>query len=367
MTPTPPPVSTPPPSPAASAPGRSASTGTPAQAAGKNAPKKSRKGGGCLRRILLILVALAVAAGVLYWQLPSSRPVFHAAVTGIADSVSQPPSVPDSTSIPESSPTPVPSGTDSVPRFNPAPLQKRIAALEKTARELQASGTDSAASDSLRREVAALRRELSEMQSRLNQIQTHPTTSPGIDNPSRLTFIAAMLQSSGDTQAAADALRRVADAPELSPDFAERVRAESRRLEQTPARPRVLGEIADLRRLLQKPFPPAPAASDDNNATDDSLSAKLAAVVRGAFNISRRHSAASESARADILAALARMEFYLVARNRDEYMRALQSVAELWNQSAPPGADANIALKIKLLREYGAPDYRLNLPPDKLL
>ena len=61
------------------------------------------------------------------------------------------------------------------------------------------------------------------------------------------------------------------------------------------------------------------------------------------------------------------MEFYLVARNRDEYMRALQSVAELWNQSAPPGADANIALKIKLLREYGAPDYRLNLPPDKLL
>ena len=217
--------------------------------------------------------------------------------------------------------------------------------------------------DEITSEMSSLRRQMAEMESRLNQVDAATRAGRAADSANtRLLLAAMLLQSDGNTSAAAAALRRIADAESLSPELTELARAEALRLEQTPERGRILNHIAELRRLLRK------FQGDRAGPGDDSAVGKIGEFLRGAFNVSRREGAESgptESMREAILTDLARLEFFLFANNRAEYRLSLESALEAWGRLKTPEADPNIELKFQLLRRLGAPDYRLNLPLDK--
>lgn len=327
-----------------------------AQAAEQEAARKPKKSGGFFRKFILLLLLLAAASGAYFYHFDRDR------VIALLPPFLTPLLAPEeSTPVDSTQPTPTPTPTQPTQPTRPAPdSSPPLAERGNPARmELLSS------------ELAALRGEFARMESRLNQVDAVARTARAADAANiRLLLVGLLLESNGDTQAAASALRRIADsaAPQshsLSPELAQLVRAEALRLEQTPHRGRILNQIDELRALLQRE---SIRAADDSNAASE----KVGRFLRDAFNISRRGAAdKQELARAEILNHLARMEFFLAANNRPRYRESLSTAAELWESNRGDGSDElggsdpNISLKFELLREFGAPDYRLNLPLDK--
>ena len=332
MTPTHPQPSQPPES---AAPADSVAKKSPAPAAASSPP---RKRGSFVRRLFLAFL-LAAAGGTAYVYYHPE--ILTRVAPGLADKFAQPthPTHTDEkTDRPAQADEPVPVRPDPTPVPDP-----RV--------------------DEITSEMSSLRRQMAEMESRLNQVDAATRAGRAADSANtRLLLAAMLLQSDGNTSAAAAALRRIADAESLSPELTELARAEALRLEQTPERGRILNHIAELRRLLRK------FQGDRAGPGDDSAVGKIGEFLRGAFNVSRREGAESgptESMREAILTDLARLEFFLFANNRAEYRLSLESALEAWGRLKTPEADPNIELKFQLLRRLGAPDYRLNLPLDK--
>ena len=115
-----------------------------------------------------------------------------------------------------------------------------------------------------------MRAQVALMESRLNQADAAARTTRAADATNiRLLLAGLLLESNGDTQSASSALRRIADsassdAESISPDMAKLVRAEAVRLEQTPARARILNQIVELRRILEKPLKSAAPKSAES-------------------------------------------------------------------------------------------------------
>ena len=327
-----------------------------AESAEKEAARHPRKRGGFMRfirKLVLLLLLTAAGAGAYVYYNP-------AAIAVIASFIRP---APDSAPVPDSPP---PAASDP-PKSQPVPAAPAKAADDAKTQVALLSG-----------ELSAMRKQVARIQSRLNQVDAADRTTRAADSANiRLLLAGLLLESNGDTQSAASALRRIADsassnAESISPDMANLARAEAVRLEQTPARARILNQIAELRRMLEKTPKSAAAAP----AQPDSFADGVGEFLRGVFNVSRRGQSqdAAEQARRQILNHLARMEFYLTANNRRQYRHSLDSAERLWTAEksrmkneggGEDGTRANIDLKFQILREFGAPDYRLNLPLDK--
>ena len=180
----------------------------------------------------------------------------------------------------------------------------------------------------------------------------------------RLWLVGLILESNGDTQAAAESLLRIVNAPSsqtpdpVAPELAQQARDEARRLSQAPKRSVILDEIIALRDALES------SNLSPDSETSDSLIGGLASFLRGAFSVSRRD-ADGESALEQMRTHAARMEFYIASNNRRLYLRALDETARLWAELESVGGDPAVGARVSRLRELGAPDYRLNLPLSK--
>ena len=337
-------------------------------------PRKSGGGGGgggggfirFIRKLLLLLLLAAAGAGAYVYYNPATISVvasfIRPAPTHSAHSADP---APNSAPAPDS---PAPAASDA-PKSQPVPAALAKAADDAKAQVALLSG-----------ELAAMRKQVARIQSRLNQVDAAVRTTRAADSANiRLLLAGLLLESNGDTQSAASALRRIADseaagAQAVSPDIANLARAEAARLEQTPARQRILSQIAELRRILEK-TPDSAAAAPDAPAKPDSWTDGVGGFLRGVFNVSRRDQNQNTPGqnRQQILNHLAQMEFYLAANNRGQYRNSLDSAERLWTAEksrmesggGDNGTAANIDLKFRILREFGAPDYRLNLPLDK--
>ena len=336
MTPTHPQPSQPP---ASAAPADSVAKKSPAPAPASSPP---RKRGSFVRRLFLAFL-LAAAGGTAYVYYHPE--ILTRVAPGLADKFAQP--------------TPPTHST----KTDPAKTDRPAQADEPVPVRADPTPVPDPRVDEITSEMSSLRRQMAEMESRLSQVDAATRAGRAADSANtRLLLAAMLLQSDGNTSAAAAALRRIADAESLSPELTELARAEALRLEQTPERGRILNHIAELRRLLRK------FQGDRAGPGDDSAVGKIGEFLRGAFNVSRREGAESgptESMREAILTDLARLEFFLFANNRAEYRLSLESALEAWGRLKTPEADPNIELKFQLLRRLGAPDYRLNLPLDK--
>ena len=356
-----------------SSPGPASGFAESAEKEAARQPRKSGGGGGggggfirFIRKLLLLLLLAAAGAGAYVYYNPATISVvasfIRPAPADSVDSVDPADPAPNSAPAPDS---PAPAASDA-PKSQPVPAAPAKAADDAKAQIALLSG-----------ELAAMRKQVARIQSRLNQVDAAVRTTRAADSANiRLLLAGLLLESNGDTQSAASALRRIADsesagAEAVSPDIANLARAEAVRLEQTPARQRVLSQIAELRRMLEKTPDSAAAAPD----APDSWTDGVGGFLRGVFNVSRRDQNQNTPGqnRQQILNHLAQMEFYLAANNRGQYRNSLDSAERLWtaeksrmeNGGGEDGTAANIDLKFRILREFGAPDYRLNLPLDK--
>ena len=332
-----------------------------AESAEKEAARHPRKRGGFMRfirKLLLLLLLTAAGAGAYVYYNP-------AAIAVIASFIRPAPAQP-APADPAPAPDSPASAASNAPKSQPAPAASAKAADEAKAEVALLAG-----------ELAAMRKQVARIQSRLNQVDAAARTTRAADSANiRLLLAGLLLESNGDTQSAASALRRIADSqssgPEaVSPDMANLARAEAVRLEQTPARARILGQIAELRGMLAKTPDPAAAPAKPNSWADG-----VGGFLRAVFNVSQRgrsQNAAGQNRR-QILNHLARMEFYLTANNRGQYRDSLASAERLWTAEksrmeneggGEDGTAANIDLNFQILRKFGAPDYHLNLPLDK--
>ena len=333
-----------------------------AESAEKESARQPRKSGGgfmrFIRKLVILLLLAAASAGAYVYYNPATIPFISSFIRPApADPAPNSAPAPDSPAPDASAP----------PASQPAPARPAPAKADSDAKAQVAL---------LSGQLAAMRKQIARIQSRLNQVDAAVRTTRAADSANiRLLLAGLLLESNGDTQSAASALRRIADsqssgAEAVSPDMANLARAEAVRLEQTPTRRHILSQIAELRRMLEK-SPDSPAAPAPDSWTDG-----VGGFVRGVFNVSRRdrNPNTAGQTRQQILNHLARMEFYLTANNRDQYRRALESAERLWTAEksrmesgagGEDGTEANIDLKFQILRELGAPDYHLNLPLDK--
>ena len=339
--PAPPVPPAPPASSAAAAAPASAAAAAAADAKQKNAPARPRKRGGFMRRLFVLLLLVAAGAAAYVYYHPEM-------LAQVAPGLAPKPAKPDTADTADAA------VRTEAKKAEPAPKP----AAPKPARDPRV--------DEVTSEVSSLRRQMAQMESRLNQVDAAARAGRAADSANtRLLLAAMLLQSDGNTQSAAAALRRVADGESLPPEMAKLVRAEALRLEQAPDRARILNQIAELRRLLRK-F--KGGANQDGAAGPDGAFSfgRAGAFLRDAFNVSRRDSGdAAKALREAVLTDLARMEFFLFAGNRAEYRLSLDAALRGWGEMKTPDADPNIELKFSLLRQFGAPDYRLNLPLDK--
>ena len=211
-------------------------------------------------------------------------------------------------------------------------------------------------------ELAAMRAQFARMRTQMEQALRR--AGPSDTANTRLWLVGLILESNGDTQAAAESLLRIVNAPSsqtpdpVAPELAQQARDEARRLSQAPKRSVILDEIIALRDALES------SNLSPDSETSDSLIGGLASFLRGAFSVSRRD-ADGESAMEQMRTHAARMEFYLASNNRRLYLRALDETARLWAELESVGGDPAVGARVSRLRELGAPDYRLNLPLSK--
>ena len=211
-------------------------------------------------------------------------------------------------------------------------------------------------------ELAAMRAQFARMRTQMEQALRR--AGPSDTANTRLWLVGLILESNGDTQAAAESLLRIVNAPSsqtpdpVAPELAQQARDEARRLSQAPKRSVILDEIIALRDALES------SNLSPDSETSDSLIGGLASFLRGAFSVSRRD-ADGESALEQMRTHAARMEFYIASNNRRLYLRALDETARLWAELESVGGDPAVGARVSRLRELGAPDYRLNLPLSK--
>ena len=62
---------------------------------------------------------------------------------------------------------------------------------------------------------------------------------------------------------------------------------------------------------------------------------------------------------------IAQMESLFIGNRKNDYLQALSEATTTWHKTADDAPDSNISALFDLLREYGFPNYRLQLRFDE--
>ena len=172
-----------------------------------------------------------------------------------------------------------------------------------------------------------------------------PTTRHDLLSPaSQLQFIDLGLRATGD---AAVARRRLLERIKTSNPAA--IAEEINRLEKLPNRERILMQIGELRTLT--------------GSTDKRQPEALGGAMLSLFNIRKIKEKKSDTLHRQI----AQMESLFIGNRKNDYLQALSEATTTWHKTADDAPDSNISALFDLLREYGFPNYRLQLRFDEFL
>ena len=188
--------------------------------------------------------------------------------------------------------------------------------------------------------IQRLEAQLQRLHQRINEEisdNTHDLLSPA----SQLQFIDLGLRATGDAAVAVAALERIKTSNPAA------IAEEINRLEKLPNRERILMQIGELRTLT--------------GSTDKRQPEALGGAMLSLFNIRKIKEKKSDTLHRQI----AQMESLFIGNRKNDYLQALSEATTTWHKTADDAPDSNISALFDLLREYGFPNYRLQLRFDE--
>ena len=341
----------------------------PASKAASAPAKPAAKGGfgRFLRRWIFRLLMLgALLGGGFYYA--NQQPALQPYTQKIADAILPPQFAPPTE---ESSPTPQEDSADSKNDFAAAdsdsdsadfesPLPDNIAADSKTESKSEEMFLESPDSET-ERKIATLQEAVARLQldgaafnesvRRLDGARAESLDSADL----QLQLIDLRLRQSGDTAAAVRDLLPLRNAAGIDQQW---LAAEIARLQNAPSKNTVAEALHSLVVAADSSFSGPDFQSDfaaadsefQADAADSSALSRLQSSLFSLLKIRRVHSAAAAPAQA-----MRRLEVLFLSGRRLAYLRELESLESLSSGSA------GVAREIGALRQYGAPEYFLNL------
>ena len=188
--------------------------------------------------------------------------------------------------------------------------------------------------------IQRLEAHLQRLHQRINEEisdNAHDLLSPA----SQLQFIDLGLRATGDAALAVAALGRIKTSNPAA------IAEEVNRLEKLPNRERILMQIGELRTLTE--------------SADERQPEVLDGALLSLFNIRKIKSDKSDMLHQQIT----QMESLFISNRKNDYLQALSEATTTWHKTAGDAPDSNISALLGLLKEYGFPDYRLQLRFDE--